>query len=709
MVNKKLNFEIESVDIIYESPDSQFATAKIKAFSTGKSLHDTVCDVETLKRTAPTLYEKPIIFEYDNRLRDFGGHSDIPIISGFVMPDSAEFEILPDGRTSLNVFGKIWKKYAPKFMQVFQESGKKNKSVSVELEVNDYNETEDGLLNLLDFTYTAICVLGDFTTPASPGANLQMISFAKEENEEYEKIYKEEFEYKSDFSILKNEVKEVINKLIDIDDKISSYEKKGDITMPYASLKDANPALKGINPPITLSQANAIAKQAESIGTDKNKNGWAIAISSFKKTHEVKDGHWVKKEKMSEFSSEDLGSGEVLKIDKKKESMSEDAWGNVDKTSLRNKILNASNYKSLVNDVYMLVENGWEDAPSEHLKYPVMELKNNTLVYNHYGLSAALQRARGQNESGVVGKILKIYEKMGLDKPNEEKMSSEFQEDNYLGMEVNNMADKNKTEEMAKEEMTDTEVMSKEEMTDTEVMSKEDGTFAKEETPEEEKKETPEKEKKEDKKEGDKGDVKESYADSTVGSDAEEKEDVNMSLNENLDVKAILSFLESETKTYRQMSEKDKNKSVFYSLLESCAVEIAKGSDAKLKNITNSMINFVKEASLAIAKDSATINEMSKENVELKQYKKNSELEKFSFAVEKVLNEAMEVGMPDAEIEKCRNLSLEFSLENMDSYTNMVKAKAFVYAGSKDKEKDDIIRMQLPFSERKPKQEKLWE
>jgi hypothetical protein len=56
-----------------------------------------------------------------------------------------------------------------------------------------------------------------------------------------------------------------------------------------------NPALKGISPPITVSQGNEIARQADGIGNDDKKNGWAIAIANFKKTHVVKDGKWVKR------------------------------------------------------------------------------------------------------------------------------------------------------------------------------------------------------------------------------------------------------------------------------------------------------------------------------------------------------------------------------------------------------------------------------
>lgn len=71
--------------------------------------------------------------------------------------------------------------------------------------------------------------------------------------------------------------------------------------MPYQSISEINPSLKGINPPISLGQANEIARQADSIGADKG--GWGIAIKSFKDRHKVENGKWVKKENQSLWDS----------------------------------------------------------------------------------------------------------------------------------------------------------------------------------------------------------------------------------------------------------------------------------------------------------------------------------------------------------------------------------------------------------------------
>ena len=119
---------------------------------------------------------------------------------------------------------------------------------------------------------------------------------------------------------------------------------------------------------------------------------------------------------LKKFAKERIGSmAKTYKIDKSKEAMSDKAWGEVDKTTMRDKIMEANNKATLVKAVYMLVEDGWEEAPSEHLKYPVMELKGDTFVYNRDGLTSALGYAKKENETTVVNKIEKIYKKLDLD------------------------------------------------------------------------------------------------------------------------------------------------------------------------------------------------------------------------------------------------------------------------------------------------------
>ena len=130
-----------------------------------------------------------------------------------------------------------------------------------------------------------------------------------------------------------------------------------------------------------------------------------------------------------ETRKQSMAEKKTYKVDKSKESMSNADWSDVDKVALRDKIMGASNRAKLVKDVYLLVEDGWEDAPSEHLKYPIMAFDGDILVYYRRALSAALTYAKQNDETAVVNKIEKIYKKLDLDDTDgkEEKMSMEIE------------------------------------------------------------------------------------------------------------------------------------------------------------------------------------------------------------------------------------------------------------------------------------------
>lgn len=399
-MTKYLNFEVDYAEISEKNENSEFISATIEAFNTGESRNNTFCDLESLEKTMPTIYEKPILFTIDRRLNDFYTHvsPSESMIAGFVVPDSGEIYQREDGRHTLKVNAKIWARYAEQFVEIFRNSAQNKKKVSVEVALLDSEEREDGFLNMKDWIYSGVCVLSDFVTEASPNSNM-VLNFSKE-NEEYQRAYEIEFSSKYDginFNIpqsAKNNAKQGLelhkkygrggtsvglasarylishntispekarhvakyfprHKGDNLDDKTSNgwiawqlwggttawkwaqgivdrMNKKDsekmsyfeDLTFPYKNIDDLNPALKGISPKLTLEQANAIAKQADAIGVDEEKNGWAIAISSFKKTHKVKDGRWVKKEKKEVMS---MGENFEKDMEEEKKDFVEDA------------------------------------------------------------------------------------------------------------------------------------------------------------------------------------------------------------------------------------------------------------------------------------------------------------------------------------------------------------------------------------------------
>jgi hypothetical protein len=394
-LNRKIiSFDIESAEVVEEISDKRFLIAKIQAFSSGPNRHDMVCDEDSLKKTAPTIYDVPIIYNIVKYMQDFGTHTtpENSLICGFVIPKTATFERLEDGRLSLVVLARLSRRYCPDVVSILKREDGQAK-VSVEIELVDFEEKYGELTIMKDWTYLAVCLLGSGIREASPLAHIDVLAFA-EENKKFIESYNLEFSNKYadiDFTIpkkiklsaqksldvyrekkinansvylamarflTKNEKatpekiksmakffnrkvqyddvtmgfygakegmtwsREIASKIEEIDNKQLSYFAENDvITFPYNKRSDMNPSLKGIDPQITSEQGSQIAKIAEKIGVSEEKNGWAIAISQFKKSHHIEGGKWIKN--MTEKEESFVKENEELE-EKKEEQMAEE-------------------------------------------------------------------------------------------------------------------------------------------------------------------------------------------------------------------------------------------------------------------------------------------------------------------------------------------------------------------------------------------------
>ena len=163
-----------------------------------------------------------------------------------------------------------------------------------------------------------------------------------------------------------------------------------------------------------------------------------------------------------EERKQSMAEKKTYKIDKSKEAMSTADWGDYDKAAMRDKIMEAKNCDTLVKSVYLLVEDGWKDAPSEHLKYPIMQLDGDKFVYNRNALSAALAYAKQNDETEVVNKIKAIYKKLDLDDNSERKEEARMEEIKELAA---TEVEAESTLEEKKEEMVETDIEVKAEET----------------------------------------------------------------------------------------------------------------------------------------------------------------------------------------------------------------------------------------------------
>lgn len=178
-MTNKIKFAVENVEMIDSNKDSNFAILSLDFFASGDNLHDMYVSENTLMRTANTIKNCPIVWAYDETLDDVYTHTPDEVPCGFV-PETSTItpRILADGRTMLSVVAYVWKRYTGELLSFFKRDGGK-KPVSVEMIVYNTRKLPNDKLELTDFRYEGITILGSFITPAIPLAQASVISFAE--------------------------------------------------------------------------------------------------------------------------------------------------------------------------------------------------------------------------------------------------------------------------------------------------------------------------------------------------------------------------------------------------------------------------------------------------------------------------------------------------------------------------------------------------
>ena len=335
-----------------------------------------------------------------------------------------------------------------------------------------------------------------------------------------------------------------------------------------------------------------------------------------------------------------------------KTELKDTPWGDVDKTAMRNKIMKAINKATLVKSVYALVEDGWQDAPTEHLKYPIMELVGDTFYYNRYALSSALAYAKQENETSVINKVEKLYKKFNLDdEGGDDKNMTEDKKKDMLEETLENQ----ETEVMEEQvESKDVEDMSEEEMQDEETFADDDKEVDKADEDDEPDDNDPE----------DSDENAEEFEESECSDNEEEMCDGKMSLDVNVYAGAMLEMLKAETDEQRDEARK-----------------LGLSDDEKL--------NIVMEECYSIACELA----------ELRQFRIDTLKEKTAFETTQILAEVKQ-DLPQDKYAELEAEAGKCQFEEVEDFR--VKARAFAYefgVKKKDKKKDEHIRMGFDFGQ----------
>lgn len=239
MEEEKLLFTIENANILSERKDSKFALLSIDFFASGMNRHDTYVSEETLLKTADSIKNCPLVWKFDKYTMDAEGHSPLEVPCGFV-PESSEIKTkkMEDGRTMLSVTAYIWKNYTGPLLDFFKRDGGK-KPVSVEMIVKGIKKIKDNIVQILDYEYQAITILGTNIRPAIPLAQANVLSFS-----DIAKTYLEEIEDLSIDMRIPDEIKENAKKAISMKKEKSSFGTSIDLAFAHYLIKNEEISLE---------------------------------------------------------------------------------------------------------------------------------------------------------------------------------------------------------------------------------------------------------------------------------------------------------------------------------------------------------------------------------------------------------------------------------------------------------------------------------
>lgn len=421
-MSKKLVFAVEYAEIV--KSDEFLTLCDIDLFHLGKNRNNTRFEKENVEKCFSSLYNKPIVAIYNSPIKsmatDVKSHAENEReetereqIGVIPMPElsNPRWITTEDGYERLRLTCVIWNYYCPDIIRILKDNGDTSK-VSVELLPIEVTKEESGCSNIISYNFLSVSLISKKTECGMTGSNLNVIKYS------YEEMIKQTDKYLSTFS---KKIEEV-----NIFEKIKN--KKGGNKMEHRELERQLWAELS-NKMYTLGKETYHKYYIEAIydthiivfdneKNEKYKIKYHVdesgkATIDFTTIKPLEDD--LKKFSAVTYAKEEIGTETALKVDKSKESMSDDAWGGIDKSMLRKRVIKAKNFKTIAKDVFMELREGWEDGKESSLKYPIMQLDGDSLVYNRSALGSAKAYADKNNMTEVLDKLKSIYKKMGLE------------------------------------------------------------------------------------------------------------------------------------------------------------------------------------------------------------------------------------------------------------------------------------------------------
>lgn len=195
-----LNFDLSISSI--KDINASFALGKCYIAYAGKNRNNTIISKQVFDNAIWSIKNIPVVGLYDSENNDFMGHGiSVEVVDGIprivnktvpfgVVPESSDVhweDIEQDGAIVPYLTSNIilWKRQ-PGYELIEQ---KKRFNQSMEIKINDYVKNADGSIEIKDFEFLALCILGDSFEPCFEQASIEVF----ESHAQFLQEYKEQF------------------------------------------------------------------------------------------------------------------------------------------------------------------------------------------------------------------------------------------------------------------------------------------------------------------------------------------------------------------------------------------------------------------------------------------------------------------------------------------------------------------------------------
>lgn len=199
-----------SLPIKYEQQqfnDDRFLKLKIYVMHDGLNLNNSNFEMDSIENAKDTIKNIPILAfvkEIDGEdQKDFAGHEMELIFKddefkikylgrpiGIIPADNNNYHYENiDDKTYVVVDGYVWKDYANDALDILERDGVK--SQSMEIVLDSFSYTDDGVCNIAGYKYTGVTLLGDDVLPAMVNAKAEVITSQTFNKNEFKNVISE--------------------------------------------------------------------------------------------------------------------------------------------------------------------------------------------------------------------------------------------------------------------------------------------------------------------------------------------------------------------------------------------------------------------------------------------------------------------------------------------------------------------------------------